>query len=156
MALDVAYHKLLVLILRGRWRRPYLRFRRILTKMAARFFSSSWRILEPYSCATHPAERTGGQHSGVNVLVSHARTRPPAGTPARTSRSCRCDPSHVVEVRYDHIAATTTWKVNGSAHAPFNRWRPDSDPRPCTHAQPEHPLTFSLGDIVPGLGPADA
>ena len=30
---------------------------------------------------------------------------------------------------------------------------PDRDPRSCTYAQLEHPLTFSLGDIVPGLGP---
>ncbi|BBZ09275.1 hypothetical protein MDOR_34440 [Mycolicibacterium doricum] len=36
--------------------------------------------------------------------------------------------------------------------AQFNRWRPDRDPRSGTYAQLEQPVTFSLGDIAPGLG----
>jgi ATP-dependent DNA ligase len=59
-------------------------------------------------------------------------------------------PERVVEVRYDHMEGERFRHT-----AQFNRWRPDRDPRSCTHAQLEHPLTFSLGDIVPGLGPAD-
>ncbi len=56
-------------------------------------------------------------------------------------------PEKVVEVRYDHMEG------NRFRHtAQFNRWRPDRDPRSCTYAQLEQPLTFSLGDIVPGLG----
>jgi hypothetical protein len=60
-------------------------------------------------------------------------------------------PERVVEVRYDHMEGERFRHT-----AQFNRWRRDRDPRSSTHAQLEHPLTFSLGDIVPGLGPADA
>ena len=55
-------------------------------------------------------------------------------------------PERVVEVRYDHMEGERFRHT-----AQFNRWRPDRDPRSCTYAQLEQPLTFSLGDIVPGL-----
>lgn len=55
-------------------------------------------------------------------------------------------PERVVEVRYDHMEG-----VRFRHTAQFSRWRPDRDPRSCTYAQLERPLTFSLGDIVPGL-----
>ena len=42
----------------------------------------------------------------------HAETKAPAGTPARTSRSCRCDQKGLSR------CATTTWKANGSATPP--------------------------------------
>ncbi len=58
-------------------------------------------------------------------------------------------PERVVEVRYDHMEGERFRHT-----AQFNRWRPDRDPRSCTYAQLEQPVTFSLGDIVPGLGPA--
>ena len=58
-------------------------------------------------------------------------------------------PERVVEVRYDHMEGERFRHT-----AQFNRWRPDRDPRSCTYPQLEQPLTFSLGDIVPGLGPA--
>ena len=58
-------------------------------------------------------------------------------------------PERVVEVRYDHMEGERFRHT-----AQFNRWRPDRDPRSCTYAQLESPVTFSLGDIVPGLGPA--
>jgi ATP-dependent DNA ligase len=57
-------------------------------------------------------------------------------------------PERVVEVRYDHMEG-----VRFRHTAQFNRWRPDRDPRSCGYAQLEHPVTFSLGDIVPGLAP---
>ncbi|KMO82515.1 ATP-dependent DNA ligase [Mycolicibacterium chlorophenolicum] len=57
-------------------------------------------------------------------------------------------PERVVEVRYDHMEGDRFRHT-----AQFNRWRPDRDPRSCTYAQLEQPLTFALGDIVPGLGP---
>jgi len=57
-------------------------------------------------------------------------------------------PERVVEVRYDHMEGERFRHT-----AQFNRWRPDRDPRSCTHQQLEQPVTFSLGDIVPGLGP---
>jgi ATP-dependent DNA ligase len=56
-------------------------------------------------------------------------------------------PERVVEVRYDHMEGDRFRHT-----AQFNRWRPDRDPRSCTYAQLEQPVTFRLGDIVPGLG----
>ncbi|BBU20528.1 ATP-dependent DNA ligase [Mycobacterium xenopi] len=55
-------------------------------------------------------------------------------------------PERVVEVRYDHMEGERFRHT-----AQFNRWRPDRDPRSCTYAQLEQPVTFSLGDILPGL-----
>jgi ATP-dependent DNA ligase len=55
-------------------------------------------------------------------------------------------PELVVEVRYDHMEGHRFRHT-----AQFNRWRPDRDPRSCTYSQLEQPVTFSLGDIVPGL-----
>jgi ATP-dependent DNA ligase len=59
-------------------------------------------------------------------------------------------PERVVEVRYDHMEGERFRHT-----AQFNRWRPDRDPLSCTYAQLEHPVTFSIGDIVSGLGQAD-
>ncbi|MCV7417836.1 ATP-dependent DNA ligase [Mycolicibacterium litorale] len=56
-------------------------------------------------------------------------------------------PERVVEVRYDHMEGDRFRHT-----AQFNRWRPDRDPRSCTFAQLEQPVTFRLGDILPGLG----
>ncbi|MGA5541571.1 ATP-dependent DNA ligase [Mycobacterium sp. NPDC051198] len=55
-------------------------------------------------------------------------------------------PERVVEVRYDHMEGRRFRHT-----AQFNRWRPDRDPRSCTYAQLEQPVTFGLNDIVPGL-----
>jgi ATP-dependent DNA ligase len=60
-------------------------------------------------------------------------------------------PERVVEVRYDHMEGERFRHT-----AQFNRWRPDRDPRSCTYAQLERPVTFSLGDIVSGLVPDTA
>ena len=60
-------------------------------------------------------------------------------------------PERVVEVRYDHMEGERFRHT-----AQFNRWRPDRDPRSCTYAQLEQPVTFGLGDIVPGLGKGSA
>ncbi len=56
-------------------------------------------------------------------------------------------PERVAEVRYDHMEGQRFRHT-----AQFNRWRPDRDPRSCTYAQLEQPLTYRLTDIVPGLG----
>ena len=56
-------------------------------------------------------------------------------------------PERVVEVRYDHMEGERFRHT-----AQFNRWRPDREPRSCTYAQLDQPVTFALGDIVPGLG----
>jgi ATP-dependent DNA ligase len=56
-------------------------------------------------------------------------------------------PERVVEVRYDHMEGQRFRHT-----AQFNRWRPDRDARSCTYSQLETPVTFRLGDIVPGLG----
>ncbi|MCV7176692.1 ATP-dependent DNA ligase [Mycolicibacterium sphagni] len=57
-------------------------------------------------------------------------------------------PERVVEVRYDHMEGARFRHT-----AQFNRWRPDRDPRSCTYEQLERPVTFSLGEIIPGLEP---
>ncbi|WP_319429387.1 ATP-dependent DNA ligase [Mycobacterium sp. RTGN5] len=57
-------------------------------------------------------------------------------------------PERVVEVRYDHMEGERFRHT-----AQFNRWRTDRDPRSCTYEQLERPLTFSLGEIIPGLEP---
>jgi ATP-dependent DNA ligase len=59
-------------------------------------------------------------------------------------------PERVVEVRYDHMEGERFRHT-----AQFKRWRPDRDPRSCTYSQLERPITFSLGDIVAGLGPGN-
>ena len=56
-------------------------------------------------------------------------------------------PDRVVEVRYDHMEGERFRHT-----AQFNRWRPDREPASCTYAQLDSPITFNLGDIVPGLG----
>jgi len=140
-----------VLILRGGWRRPYLRFRRILIKMADGFFSSSWRILEPYSCATHPRGEDGRSALGRQRAREPRKNKTSRWNAGKDLSFVPLRPERVVEVRYDHMEGERFRHT-----AQFNRWRRDRDPRSSTHAQLEHPLTFSLGDIVPGLGPADA
>jgi ATP-dependent DNA ligase len=55
-------------------------------------------------------------------------------------------PERVVEVRYDHMEGQRFRHT-----AQFNRWRTDRDPRSCTYAQLDRPLSFGLGDIIPGL-----
>ena len=54
-------------------------------------------------------------------------------------------PELVVEVRYEHMDG-----VRFRHTAQFNRWRPDRDPRSCTYAQLEEPVSFDLGDILAG------
>lgn len=56
-------------------------------------------------------------------------------------------PERVLEVKYEHMEGT---RFRHLAH--FVRWRDDRTPESCTYEQLEQPLTFSLGDIVPGLG----
>ena len=56
-------------------------------------------------------------------------------------------PERVVEVRYDHMEG-----VRFRHTAQFVRWRPDREPRSCTFAQLDRPVSFDLHDIVPGLG----
>lgn len=56
-------------------------------------------------------------------------------------------PERVLEVKYEHMEGTRFRHL-----AYFVRWRDDRTPESCTYEQLEMPLTFSLGDIVPGLG----
>ena len=56
-------------------------------------------------------------------------------------------PERVVEVRYDHMEGERFRHT-----AQFNRWRPDREPRVVHLRATRQPVTFSLGDIVPGLG----
>jgi ATP-dependent DNA ligase len=56
-------------------------------------------------------------------------------------------PERVVEVRYDHMEGDRFRHT-----AQFVRWRPDRTPASCTYEQLDHPASFDLADIVPGLG----
>jgi ATP-dependent DNA ligase len=52
-------------------------------------------------------------------------------------------PERVVEVRYDHMEG-----VRFRHTAQFVRWRPDREPRSCTYAQLEEPVSFDLADVL--------
>ena len=56
-------------------------------------------------------------------------------------------PERVLEVKYEHMEGTRFRHL-----AYFVRWRDDRTPESCTYEQLEQPVTFELGDIVPGLG----
>ena len=52
-------------------------------------------------------------------------------------------PERVVEVRYDHMEGPRFRHTTQ-----FVRWRPDRDPRSCTYAQLEEPVSFDLAAIL--------
>jgi ATP-dependent DNA ligase len=54
-------------------------------------------------------------------------------------------PERVVEVRYDHMEGPRFRHT-----AQFVRWRPDREPRSCTYAQLEEPVSFNLTEILRG------
>jgi ATP-dependent DNA ligase len=57
-------------------------------------------------------------------------------------------PERVVEVRYDHMEGPRFRHT-----AQFARWRPDREPRSCTYAQLEEPVSFNLAEILRGPTP---
>ena len=78
-----------------------------------------------------------------------ARAR--GGTRTRICPSSRCAPSG------SSRCATTTWRAPGSGTRPSSRaGAPTATPQSCTYAQLERPVTFELGDIVPGLAESPA
>jgi ATP-dependent DNA ligase len=52
-------------------------------------------------------------------------------------------PERVLEVRYDHMEG-----VRFRHTTQFVRWRPDREPRSCTYAQLEEPVSFDLTEIL--------
>jgi ATP-dependent DNA ligase len=52
-------------------------------------------------------------------------------------------PERVVEVRYDHMEGPRFRHTTQFVH-----WRPDRDPRSCTYAQLEEPVSYRLSDIL--------
>ncbi len=56
-------------------------------------------------------------------------------------------PERVVEVRYDHMEGTRFRHTTQ-----FARWRPDRDPRSCTYAQLDEPVSFDLAEILASRG----
>jgi ATP-dependent DNA ligase len=52
-------------------------------------------------------------------------------------------PERVVEVGYDHMEGERLRHT-----AQFKRWRTDRDPRSCTYAQLEEPVSYDLADIL--------
>ncbi len=59
-------------------------------------------------------------------------------------------PERVLEVRYDHMEGPRFRHT-----AQFVRWRPDREPRSCTYAQLEEPVSYNLAEILGsgGAGP---
>ncbi|MFC8797967.1 ATP-dependent DNA ligase [Promicromonospora sp. NPDC057138] len=58
-------------------------------------------------------------------------------TPLRAER--------VLEVGYDHMEGTRFRHT-----AQFKRWRPDREPASCTYEQLEEPVSYDLGELLPG------
>ena len=58
-------------------------------------------------------------------------------------------PERVLEVRYDHMEGPRFRHT-----AQFVRWRPDREPRSCTYAQLEEPVSFDLAEILRSGGPS--
>jgi ATP-dependent DNA ligase len=52
-------------------------------------------------------------------------------------------PERVVEVRYDHMEGPRFRHTTQ-----FVRWRPDREPRSCTYAQLEEPVSFHLAEVL--------
>jgi ATP-dependent DNA ligase len=52
-------------------------------------------------------------------------------------------PERVLEVRYDHMEGPRFRHT-----AQFVRWRPDREPRSCTYAQLQEPVSFDLAEIL--------
>jgi ATP-dependent DNA ligase len=56
-------------------------------------------------------------------------------------------PERVLEVRYDHMEGPRFRHT-----AQFVRWRPDREPRSCTYAQLEEPVSYNLAEILGSRG----
>lgn len=52
-------------------------------------------------------------------------------------------PERVLEVKYDHMEGPRFRHTTQ-----FVRWRPDRDPRSCTYAQLEEPVSYDLSDVL--------
>ena len=87
------------------------------------------------------------------LLVAENQDHPGTSGPVRTRTPFSDCPAvsaagmPLLEVKYEHLEGT---RFRHLAH--FLRWRDDRTPESCTYTQLEQPLTFALGDIVPGLG----
>ena len=84
---------------------------------------------------------------GQDVLTAAART-PRAAETSRWNRGKDLSfvplrPERVLEVAYDHMEGPRLRHT-----AQFRRWRPDRDPRSCTFAQLEEPVSFALADVL--------
>lgn len=54
-------------------------------------------------------------------------------------------PERVVEVAYDHLEGARFRHTTQ-----LRRWRPDRDPRSCTYAQLEEPVSYDLAEVLAG------
>lgn len=93
----------------------------------------------------------------IPVEPSARRTANSRWNPEKSLSFVPLRPERVVEVRYEHMQrGPGGGRSDGGSPrfrhmAQFNRWRPDRDPRSCTFEQLDEPITFQLGDILPGL-----
>jgi ATP-dependent DNA ligase len=88
-----------------------------------------------------------GAEEGHPWLTGHFG---PGGTPNRWNAGKDMSfeplrPERVIEVAYDQMEGSRFRHT-----AQFRRWRDDRDPRSCTFAQLERPLTYALDDVLSG------
>ena len=111
----------------------------------------------PLSRGTTPGTR-GPRESPARGDTPAARPTSPAARNPRSAEVSRWNagkdlsfvplrPERVVEVRYDHMEGRRFRHTTQ-----FARWRPDRDPRSCTYAQLEEPVTYDLAEILGRTG----
>ena len=90
-------------------------------------------------------------HHPWNWARQEAGTRTPRAAAASRWNAAKdlsfvpLSPERVVEVRYDHMEGPRFRHTTQ-----FVRWRPDREPRSCTYAQLEEPVSFNLTEILRG------
>ena len=103
----------------------------------------------PWNWAEHLAARATG--AGSASVAGRANPRDYGGSRWNNGKDLSfvpLRPERVVEVRYDHMEGARFRHT-----AQFARWRPDREPRSCTYAQLEEPVSFDLAEILRG-GPS--
>ena len=106
-------------------------------------------IAMPRTRRPYPSDLSDEKWALLEPLLasSERRGRPPKWPARRVANAVFC-----------LLRSGCAWRMLPSSFPPwptvfahFRRWRPDRDPRSCTYAQLDQPVTFALGDIVPGL-----
>ncbi|WP_125778169.1 ATP-dependent DNA ligase [Antribacter gilvus] len=84
-----------------------------------------------------PAAAAEGKERRPGAVSRWSSGKDLSFTPLRAER--------VLEVGYDHMEGTRFRHT-----AQFKRWRPDREPASCTYEQLEEPISYDLGELLPG------